>query len=44
MLMFINRAILRQAPITSASKIILNSWKRTETSVISAALAFGGLL
>ena len=26
-LMFFNRAILRQAPITAASKIILNSWK-----------------
>jgi hypothetical protein len=43
-LMYINRAIRRQAPITAASKIILNNWKLSGTSVIRAALAFGALM
>ena len=30
-----------QAPITAASKIILNNWKLSGTTVISAALTFG---
>ena len=36
--------IRRQAPITAASKIILNNWKLSGTNVIRAALAFGGLM
>ena len=43
-LMFINRATQRQAPITAAWKIILNSWKLSGTNVIRAASAFGGLM
>ncbi len=30
-----------QAPITAASKIILNNWKLSGMTVISAALTFG---
>ncbi len=34
----------RQAPITAASKIFLNSWRLSGTSVISADLAFGDIM
>jgi hypothetical protein len=41
-LMFINRATLRQAPIIAASKTILKSWKLSGTTDIGPASAFGG--
>ena len=43
-MMFSYRATPRPAAISAASKIILNSCKLSGTNVISAALAFGGLM
>jgi hypothetical protein len=42
--LFTGRATQRQVAITVASKIILKSWRLSGTSVIRAALAFGGLM